>query len=140
MHYPIVVKNLSKNYSNKAAVKNINFKIDKNEILGLLGPNGCGKTTTIAMMLGLLKPTNGIVLINGEDIEKNRIQLLHKMNFISPYIELPKKPNTNGKKVLSFEGKKDKILVLKNAYINTSKILIANKKDPKYIFVRGFLL
>ena len=91
MQYPIVVKNLSKNYSNKAAVKNINFKISKNEILGLLGPNGCGKTTTIAMMLGLLKPTNGIVLIDGEDIEKNRIQLLHKMNFISPYIELPKK-------------------------------------------------
>tara|TARA_B100000131_G_scaffold73066_1_gene69296 strand:- start:1506 stop:1829 length:324 start_codon:yes stop_codon:yes gene_type:complete len=52
----------------------------------------------------------------------------------------PIKPNTNGKKVLSFEGKKDKILVLKNAYINTSKILIANRKDPKYIFVRGFLL
>ena len=91
MQYPIVVKNLSKNYSNKEAVKNINFKINKNEILGLLGPNGCGKTTTIAMMLGLLKPTNGIVLIDGEDIEKNRIQLLHKMNFISPYIELPKK-------------------------------------------------
>ena len=91
MQYPIVVKNMSKNYSNKAAVKNINFKIKKNEILGLLGPNGCGKTTTIAMMLGLLKPTNGIVLIDGEDIEKNRIKLLHKMNFISPYIELPKK-------------------------------------------------
>ena len=52
----------------------------------------------------------------------------------------PIKPNTNGKKVLSFEGKKDKILVLKNAYINTSKILIANRKDPKYIFVRGSLL
>ena len=91
MQYPIVVKNLSKNYSNKPAVKNINFRINKNEILGLLGPNGCGKTTTIAMMLGLLKPTNGIVLIDGEDIEKNRIKLLHKMNFISPYIELPKK-------------------------------------------------
>ena len=91
MQYPIVVKNLSKNYSNKTAVKNINFRINKNEILGLLGPNGCGKTTTIAMMLGLLKPTNGIVLIDGEDIEKKRIQLLHKMNFISPYIELPKK-------------------------------------------------
>ena len=91
MQYPIVVKNLSKNYLNKAAVKNINFEINKNEILGLLGPNGCGKTTTIAMMLGLLKPTNGIVLIDGEDIEKNRIKLLHKMNFISPYIELPKK-------------------------------------------------
>ena len=91
MQYPIDVKNLSKNYSNKAAVKNINFKINKNEILGLLGPNGCGKTTTIAMMLGLLKPSSGNVKIHGQDIEKNRISLLHKMNFISPYIELPKK-------------------------------------------------
>ena len=87
----IIVENLSKNYSKKEAVKNINFKINENEILGLLGPNGCGKTTTIAMMLGLLKPTAGKVLINGEDIDKNRISLLHKMNFISPYIELPKK-------------------------------------------------
>ena len=87
----IIVENLSKNYSKKEAVKNINFKINENEILGLLGPNGCGKTTTIAMMLGLLKPTSGKVLINGEDIDKNRISLLHKMNFISPYIELPKK-------------------------------------------------
>ena len=59
--------------------------------MGLLGPNGCGKTTTIAMMLGLLKPSNGKVVIHGLDIEKNRISLLHKMNFISPYIELPKK-------------------------------------------------
>tara|TARA_B100002051_G_C16709931_1_gene626027 strand:+ start:615 stop:1349 length:735 start_codon:yes stop_codon:yes gene_type:complete len=87
----IIVENLSKNYSKKEAVKNINFKINENEILGLLGPNGCGKTTTIAMMLGLLKPSAGKVLINGEDIDKNRISLLHKMNFISPYIELPKK-------------------------------------------------
>ena len=60
-------------------------------MVGLLGPNGCGKTTTIGMILGLLKPTNGKVLINGENIEKNKISLLHKMNFISPYIELPKK-------------------------------------------------
>ena len=65
MSNPIVVKNLSKNYSKKEAVKNINFEIKKNEILGLLGPNGCGKTTTIAMMLGLLKPTTGQILING---------------------------------------------------------------------------
>ena len=91
MKKSIIVENLSKNYSNKEAVKKINFEIDENEILGLLGPNGCGKTTTIAMMLGLLKPTSGRVLINGVDIDKNRISLLHKMNFISPYIELPKK-------------------------------------------------
>ena len=87
----IEVINLSKSYKSEQAVNNINFKINENEIVGLLGPNGCGKTTTIGMMLGLLKPTSGQVLINGMDIEKNKISLLHKMNFISPYIELPKK-------------------------------------------------
>ena len=87
----IEVINLSKSYKSKKAVKNINFKINENEIVGLLGPNGCGKTTTIAMILGLLKPSSGQVLINGMNIENHRISLLHKMNFISPYIELPKK-------------------------------------------------
>ena len=91
MQKSIIVENLSKNYQKKEAVKDINFTIGENEILGLLGPNGCGKTTTIAMMLGLLKPTKGKVIIHGKDIEINRISLLHKMNFISPYIELPKK-------------------------------------------------
>ena len=91
MQKSVIVENLSKNYFKKEAVKEISFTINENEILGLLGPNGCGKTTTIAMMLGLLKPTNGRVIIHGLDIEKNRISLLHKMNFISPYIELPKK-------------------------------------------------
>ena len=87
----IEVINLSKSYKSKKAVKNISFKINENEIVGLLGPNGCGKTTTIAMILGLLKPSSGKVLINGMNIENHRISLLHKMNFISPYIELPKK-------------------------------------------------
>ena len=91
MQNSIEVINLSKSYKSKQAVNNINFKINENEIVGLLGPNGCGKTTTIGMILGLLKPTGGQVLINGIDIEKNKISLLHKMNFISPYIELPKK-------------------------------------------------
>ena len=91
MQNSIEVINLSKSYNSKLAVKNINFKIKENEIIGLLGPNGCGKTTTIAMILGLLKPSGGTVLINGMNIEDHRISLLHKMNFISPYIELPKK-------------------------------------------------
>ena len=64
----IEVINLSKKYKSKNAVSNINFKIGENEIVGLLGPNGCGKTTTIGMILGLLKPTNGQVLINGKSI------------------------------------------------------------------------
>ena len=60
-----IVENLSKNYSENKAVNNINFKIGENEIVGLLGPNGCGKTTTIAMILGLLKPSSGKILIDG---------------------------------------------------------------------------
>tara|TARA_B100001250_G_scaffold357785_1_gene333723 strand:- start:51 stop:788 length:738 start_codon:yes stop_codon:yes gene_type:complete len=87
----VEVKNLKKNYGLKEAVKNISFKIKENEILGLLGPNGSGKTTTIGMMLGLLKPTNGEIIIDGKKIEENRIEILQKINFISPYIELPKK-------------------------------------------------
>ena len=87
----VEVKNLKKNYGSKEAVKDISFAIKKDEILGLLGPNGSGKTTTIGMLLGLLKPTNGEVLIDGKKIEENRIEILKKINFISPYIELPKK-------------------------------------------------
>ena len=95
MKNSIEVINLSKSYKTKKAVNNINFKIDENKIVGLLGPNGCGKTTTIGMILGLLKPTSGRVLINGKDIESNKISILHKINFISPYIELPKKLTVN---------------------------------------------
>ena len=91
MENSIKVIDLKKHYGNKEAVKNINFEIRENEIIGLLGPNGCGKTTTIGMILGLLKPTSGQVLINGFQLEKNRIEILQKINFISPYIELPKK-------------------------------------------------
>jgi ABC-2 type transport system ATP-binding protein len=91
MDTPLEVFELSKVYNNKEAVKNISFKINKNEIVGILGPNGCGKTTTIGMILGLLKPTKGRVLINGFEIESKRVDILNNVNFISPYIELPKK-------------------------------------------------
>jgi len=89
----IKVENLNKQFNNILAVKNISFKINPGSIVGLLGPNGCGKTTTIGMMLGLIKPTSGKVFINEKNIdnEKNRTNLLEKMNFISPYVELPKK-------------------------------------------------
>ena len=91
MQVPLEVIELSKIYNNKEAVKNISFKVKNNEIIGILGPNGCGKTTTIGMILGLLKPSNGKVLINGIEIEKSRVDLLDKINFISPYVELPKR-------------------------------------------------
>ena len=91
MKTPLEVIGLSKIYDERKAVKDVSFKVEKNEIIGILGPNGCGKTTTIGMILGLLKPTNGKVLINGIDLENNRVNLLDSLNFISPYIELPKK-------------------------------------------------
>ena len=91
MFIPLEIIKLSKTYDSKEAVKNISFRLNKNEIVGILGPNGCGKTTTIGMILGLLKPTEGKVLINGKEIEKQRVNLLNELNFISPYIELPKK-------------------------------------------------
>ena len=87
----ITINNLTKSFKNILAVKNISFKIYKGTIIGLLGPNGCGKSTTMGMMLGLIKPSAGTVIINGQNIEYNRTKLLEKMNFISPYIELPKK-------------------------------------------------
>ena len=91
MPIPLEIIDLSKTYDSKEAVRNISFKVNKNEVIGILGPNGCGKTTTIGMILGLLKPTKGKVLINGIEIEKQRVDLLNGLNFISPYIELPKK-------------------------------------------------
>ena len=87
----VEVKNIKKNYGKNEAVKGISFNIKENEILGLLGPNGSGKTTTIGMLLGLLKPTSGEIFINGQKLEGNRIEILEQINFISPYIELPKK-------------------------------------------------
>jgi len=89
----IEVNDLSKQYRNTLAVKNLSFKIRKNTIVGLLGPNGCGKTTTIGMILGLIKPSSGTVFINEKNIENenNRTKILEKVNFISPYVELPKK-------------------------------------------------
>ena len=86
------VQNLVKKFNSINAVNDISFEIEKNSTLGLLGPNGCGKTTSIGMMLGLITPTSGKIYINDICLEpKNRIELLSLMNFASPYIELPKK-------------------------------------------------
>ena len=91
MNTPLKLIGLAKKYNSKEAVRDISFEVNKNEIIGILGPNGCGKTTTIGMILGLLKPTKGKVVINGIDIENQRVNILDQLNFISPYIELPKK-------------------------------------------------
>ena len=86
------INKLSKHFKSTLAVDEITFKLDKNTTLGLLGPNGCGKTTTIGMILGLITPSSGQIFINEIELNpKNRINLLSQMNFASPYIELPKK-------------------------------------------------
>ncbi len=103
----VEVKNIKKNYGKNEAVKGISFSIKEDEILGLLGPNGSGKTTTIGMLLGLLKPTSGEIFINGQKLEGNRIEILEQINFISPYIELPKKLSV--KQNLTVYGKLYKI-------------------------------
>ena len=88
----IEIKNLNKQYNNILAVKNINFTINKGSITGLLGPNGCGKTTSIGMMLGLIDPTSGQIIIDDKDLKTlKRDDILARINFASPYIELPKK-------------------------------------------------
>ena len=88
----VEVNNLTKKFNNTEVVKNITFFIEKNKTLGLLGPNGCGKTTSIGMMLGLIRPTSGSVFIDGKDINKSEKNfLLSLINFASPYVELPKK-------------------------------------------------
>jgi len=117
----IEIKNLNKQYNNILAVKNISFKIKKGSIVGLLGPNGCGKTTTIGMMLGLIKPTSGTVFINDQNIENenNRTKILEKVNFISPYVELPKKLTVEENlivygKLYGVNNLKEKILNLMN--------------------------
>ena len=88
----IEIKNLKKLYSKYLAVDNLNFNIEKNKTIGLLGPNGCGKTTTIGMILGLISPSEGEILIDKKNLEKfSRDEILKRFNFASPYVELPKK-------------------------------------------------
>ena len=88
----IEIKELTKIYNNYTAVDKINFEIEKNKTVGLLGPNGCGKTTTIGMILGLVSPSEGKILIENKNINLlKRDEILKRFNFASPYVELPKK-------------------------------------------------
>ena len=87
----IQVKNLSKVFKKNLAVAKINFQIEKSKTVGLLGPNGCGKTTSIGMMLGLIKPSEGEIIIDSKNLESlKRDDILARINFCTPYIELPK--------------------------------------------------
>ena len=90
------VKNLKKEFNSFKAVNSISFKIENGQTLGLLGPNGCGKTTTIGMLLGLITPTKGEILFDDVNLENlKREKILSEVNFASPYVELPKKLTVN---------------------------------------------
>ena len=85
----ISVDQLVKVYKNITAVDGISFALERGSITGLLGGNGAGKTTTIAMIMGLVIPTWGTVTVLGTDMAHHRHRVLHRMNFESPYVEMP---------------------------------------------------
>jgi ABC-2 type transport system ATP-binding protein len=85
----IVVEGLTKRYGETLAVDAISFAVPRGATVGLLGGNGAGKTTTIAMLLGLLIPTEGTIRVLGHDMARDRFAALARMNFSSPYVALP---------------------------------------------------
>ena len=87
----IQVEDLAKCYGKVQAVKGISFAVPCGATCALLGANGAGKTTTIAMLLGLLTPTSGRIWLLGEDLLKHRYRLLPRINFSSPYVDLPQR-------------------------------------------------
>ena len=126
----IQVKNLSKKFKKNLAVNKINFNIEKNKTVGLLGPNGCGKTTSIGMMLGLIEPSEGEILVDTKNINSlKRNDILARINFCSPYIELPKKLTV--RQNLEVYGR---LYGVKN--LNERIIEIATDLDIKYFFKR----
>ena len=126
----IQVKNLTKIYKDYLAVNKINFFIEKNKTIGLLGPNGCGKTTSIGMMLGLITPASGDILINNKNLKSfSRDQILSRFNFASPYVELPKKLTV--KQNLEIYGR---LYAIENLYERINEI--SNDLDIKNFFDR----
>jgi ABC-2 type transport system ATP-binding protein len=90
MAEPVVeVDRVGKQFKDTWAVSDLSFSVQRAEIVGLLGPNGAGKTTTLSMLLGLLVPTTGRIRLFGLDIASNRQTVLARMNFSSPYADLP---------------------------------------------------
>ena len=87
----VVVDKLSKSFGSFTAVRDLSFSLEKGSLTGLLGGNGAGKTTTISMLLGLLKPSSGSITIFGDPFHQNREKILSRMNFCSPYVDLPQR-------------------------------------------------
>jgi ABC-2 type transport system ATP-binding protein len=87
----ISVTDLCKTYRDIVAVDGVSFSVARGTIVGLLGGNGAGKTTTIAMIMGLVLPSRGTARVLGADMARARHRVLHRINFESPYVEMPKR-------------------------------------------------
>ena len=85
----IEVEHLRKVFGEIVAVDDLTFTVPQGAVVGLLGGNGAGKTTTLSMLLSLLLPTSGRITVLGEDIARHRYRVLGRMNFSSPYVDLP---------------------------------------------------
>jgi ABC-2 type transport system ATP-binding protein len=90
-HSVIAVDNVVKRYKSTRAVDGISFALPAGTVTALLGGNGAGKTTTIAMVMGLVTPTEGTVTVLGASMPRQRYHVLHRMNFESPYVDMPKR-------------------------------------------------
>src|SRR3954470_5851236 len=86
---PIAIDRLVKRYKTVTAVDGISFAIEAGSCAALLGGNGAGKTTTISTIMGLVEPTSGRVTVLGAEMPRQRHQVLHRMNFESPYVNMP---------------------------------------------------
>ncbi|MBC7905936.1 MAG: ABC transporter ATP-binding protein [Rhodospirillaceae bacterium] len=87
--FALQVEDLTKSFGPVTAVDGISFAVPRGSTTALLGGNGAGKTTTISMLLGLLLPTSGSIRVLGEDMVRHRYRVLPRLNFSSPYVELP---------------------------------------------------
>lgn len=91
MNSILQTQSLTKRFSKVLAVDRLSFSLEKGTITALLGGNGAGKTTTLSMLLGLLRPTSGIIRLFDKDFIRDRFSVLHRMNFSSPYVDLPQR-------------------------------------------------
>jgi ABC-2 type transport system ATP-binding protein len=87
----VVVRDLVRKYDDVVAVNGISFEVPSGSVTALLGGNGAGKTTVLSIILGVLLPTAGSVTVLGEDMVKHRYRVLGRMNFSSPYVDLPRR-------------------------------------------------
>jgi len=85
----IEVQGVTKRFGSVVAVDNISFTVEPGSVTALLGGNGAGKTTTLSMLLGLLLPSSGAISLLGQDMIRHRYRVLPRVNFSSPYVDLP---------------------------------------------------